>query len=228
MSEFPWEDNLLERKLESDLKDLLKTLVAFANSVKPDHKATLLIGEKDDGTIQGVTNPDNIQKQIRKECEKIFPPIIWRSTVYEKEGKSCVKVEVDYDGDTPHFGGSAWVRQGSESVIATDEVFQRLIDIRSETVRELAKWLNQEITIHGDPSTVPPVNREPDVIYSSFGGPSRVHRWKVEETARISFVNRFWVTFERVDNHEKMSEPLRKLTLSYDDKHERLKVIISY
>ena len=44
--EFPWEDNLLERKTESDLKDLLKTLVAFSNSIQPGHKAVLLIGEK--------------------------------------------------------------------------------------------------------------------------------------------------------------------------------------
>lgn len=60
MADHPWEDNLLERKTESDLNDLLKTLVAFANSVKPGHTAIILIGERDDGTIDGVTNPDNI------------------------------------------------------------------------------------------------------------------------------------------------------------------------
>jgi predicted HTH transcriptional regulator len=52
--EHPWEDYLLERKVESDLKDLLKTLVAFANSIKPGHIATILIGERDDGTVCGV------------------------------------------------------------------------------------------------------------------------------------------------------------------------------
>ena len=83
-NDLPWEDNLLERKVESDLKDLRKTLVAFANSVKPNHIATILIGEKDDGTIQGVTNPDKIQKNIRKECDKIYPSIMWRSKVYKK------------------------------------------------------------------------------------------------------------------------------------------------
>jgi predicted HTH transcriptional regulator len=44
------EDSLKEKKTESDLKDMLKTLVAFANSVAPGDTATLLIGEKDDGT----------------------------------------------------------------------------------------------------------------------------------------------------------------------------------
>ena len=84
MSELPWEDSLLERKLESDLKDLLKTLVAFANSVCPGHTATVLIGERDDGTVQGVTNPDNIQKRVRQDCEKVYPPILWRSQVYQQ------------------------------------------------------------------------------------------------------------------------------------------------
>jgi predicted HTH transcriptional regulator len=54
VDEIPWEDCLLERKVENDLKDLLKTLVAFSNSVRPGHTATILIGEKDDGTVQGV------------------------------------------------------------------------------------------------------------------------------------------------------------------------------
>ena len=57
----PWEDNLLERKVESDLKDLLKTLVAFSNSVRPGHIAVLLIGEANDGSAKGVTDPDAIQ-----------------------------------------------------------------------------------------------------------------------------------------------------------------------
>ena len=55
--ELSWEDYLLERKTEGDLLDLLKTMVAFANSVRPDHIATILIGERDDGTDKGVTNP---------------------------------------------------------------------------------------------------------------------------------------------------------------------------
>ena len=215
MTEFPWEDNILERKLESDLKDLLKTLVAFSNSVQPGHKATLLIGEKNDGSVQGVTNPDNIQKQVRKECEQIFPPILWRSIVYEGDSKYCVRVEVEFDGETPHFGGPAWVRKGSESIQASDEIFQRLIDLRSGVVRELARWLNKVITVHGDSSTVPVRPREPGIYYSA----GYSHRWKLEEPARIVDVNSFWVTLEKLEAKEQISEPLSKLTLSYDNKN---------
>ena len=228
MAESPWEDNILERKLESDLKDLLKTLVAFANSVQPGHKATLFIGENDKGDIQGVSNPDNIQKQVRKEGEKIFPPILWRSFVYEKEGKYCVRVEVEYDGDTPHFGGSAWVRKGSESIVASDEKFQSLIDLRSGMVRELSKWLNKEVTIHGDQSTVPVTQRDRDVPRAWLITSGYSHRWNDVEIAKIVLVNSFWVTFEKQETNENISEPLRKLTLSFDDKNNRLKVIIDY
>jgi Putative DNA-binding domain len=188
--ELPWEDYLLERKTEGDLRDLLKTMVAFANSVRPEHKAVILIGEKDDGTIKGVTNPDNIQKKIREEADKIYPAIIWRSEVYEKEGLHCVRVEIEYSGDTPHFGGIAWVRKGSETYKATDEVFQSLIDLRSSKVRELAKWVGKEITF-----------------------------------SIIIFVNEFWATF---DSSGAFSEPLERLSLSFDDRNKRLKVILKF
>src|SRR5579863_87932 len=104
MAELPWEDSLLERKVESDLKDLRKTLVAFANSVRPGHVATILIGERDDGSVQGVSNPDGIQKKVREECDEIYPPIVWSSQVYEKTGMPCLRVEIEFNGETPHFG----------------------------------------------------------------------------------------------------------------------------
>jgi hypothetical protein len=225
MNQFPWEDNLLERKVESDLKDILKTVVAFANSVNPGHTATLLIGERNDGTVAGVTNPNNIQKTVCSECEKIYPAISWRSNIYEKDGRHCVRVEIEYSGDTPHFGGPAWVRKGSESVKASDEVFQHLIDIRSDLVRELSQWLNKEVTVYGEEATVP---------QDKIGGPGGVrhvfnHRWPWGDTVAILLsVNRHWITLERKDNLKKQSEPLKKLTLSFDDQRNQLKIIVAY
>lgn len=221
MTELPWEDSLLERKVESDLKDLLKTLVAFANSVRPDHVATLLIGEKNDGSVQGVANPDGIQKTVRKECERIYPSLegAWQSRVYEKDGKSCVRVEIEYSGETPHFGGAAWVRRGSASIPASDEEFQRLIDLRSSKVRELTKWLGREITVEGDMGTVSLQER------SLHGHP----RWHGKHGAILASVNNFWATFDkksRLPVPEKQSEPLKKLLLSWDDTENRLKVLV--
>ena len=202
MPNLPWEDNLLERKLESDLKDLLPTLVAFANAVKPGHIATILIGEKDDGTIQGVQDPDNIQKKIRKECDKIYPPIQWKSKVYEEEGKYCVRVEVEYDGETPHFGGMAWIRKGSENIKASDEVFQKLIEIRTSLIRELMHWENKEVSLSQE-------------VQSGEYSPEK--RW-------IRDVNTFYATFEDIKG-DRVSHPLNRLTISYDHDHNRLKII---
>ena len=225
MNEFPWEDNLLERKTENDLKDLLKTLVAFSNSVQPDHTAVLLIGEKDDGIIQGVKSADNIQKRIRKECDKIYPAILCRSTVYEAENKYCVRVEIEYSGETPHFGGPAWIRKGSETIKASDEEFQRLIDLRSNIIREISKWLDKEVTMHGDPATIP---NKKEKGFSGSGILYFSHRWQWEEVAKIVFINKHWVTFEKSGSKKHISEPLNKLTLSFDNKNDRLKVIVDY
>lgn len=233
MSNLLWEDNLLERKVESDLRDLLKTLVAFANSVKPGHIAVILIGERNDGTIDGVRNPDNIQKKVREEADRIYPPILWRSFVYGDEGKQCVRVEIEYNGDTPHFGGPSWIRKGSETVKASDEVFQLLIDIRTEIVMELSKWINKEVTVYGEPGTIPsPVQRLrfgseriPDFLSHRYFS----HRWPdVHTIAVLQFVNRFWATLQRTDTGERLSEPLQKLTLSFDDKRNQLKIIVAY
>jgi len=214
-SELPWEDALLERKLESDLKDLLKTIVAFANSVRPGHTAVILIGEKDDGSVQGVINPDNIQKRIRGDCDKVYPPIIWRSAVYDNGGKPCIRVEIDYSGETPHFAGPAWVRRGSETIPASDTVFQRLIELRLHKVRQLAEWHGKEITIQGD---------QEGVEFRQFalhGHP----RWKGQSAARLTSVNSFYVTFDE-PNGTHYSEPLEKLLLSWDHTYNRPKLLV--
>lgn len=173
MKEFPWEDALLERKTENDLRDLLKTMVAFANSVRPEHSATILIGERDDGTVRGVNNPDAIQKKVRKEADKIYPAIIWQ-------------------------------------------------------VRELSKWIGKEITIYGDDSDVP--TRKDSFLPRLYS-----HRWEEETKGKIILVNQFWLTilvdkentFEKTQDIMK-SESLDKITISYDDENNRLKIIVVY
>jgi hypothetical protein len=207
--ESAWEDSLLERKVGSDLKDLLKTLVAFANSVRPGHTAVILIGEKDDGTVQGVANPDSIQKKVREEADKIYPAIIWRTRVYEESGAQCVRVEIEYSGDTPHFGGPAWVRKGSETIKASNDVFQSLIDIRSDMVRELTESLNKRVTVVGE--------------YKYFSVGARSSSWPGREQQEMTlvFVNKFWITLRDASDTSR-SLPLSKIRLNFDNANNRL------
>jgi hypothetical protein len=210
----PWEDSILERKVESDLKDLRSTLVAFANSVAPEHVATLLIGEKNDGSVQGVRDPDSIQKRVRAECDRIYPSILWRSKVYEKQGKYCVQVEVSYSGKTPHFGDAAWIRRGSENIRASEEMLQRLIDLRSEVITKLEEWLGKKITIEGDNASI-----------FDYGAQASSVRWRGRISAILREVNRFWATFE-LDQGVLKSEPVEKLLLSFDDRDRCLKILV--
>ena len=146
-----------------------------------------------------------VQKTVRETAGKIYPDIIWRSKVYEKEGKHCVHVEIEYSGETPHFGGPAWVRRGSESVKASDEVFQRLIDYRTSKVWELAKWLDRPVTFS---------------TWSISAGRA-VGRGVSQVTLRG--VNGFFATFELGDKSRR-SEPLDGLSLSWDHAGNRLAV----
>ncbi len=217
MSSLPWEDSLLERKVESDLKDLLKTIVAFANSVKPGHTAVILIGEKDDGTVQGVRSPDNIQKSVRDLCNKVYPPVLSRSVAYEQDGKTCVRVEIEYDGDTPHFGDAAWIRRGSSTEKASDEVFQTLIELRLGKVRELAKWIDKPITVEPNNGTLFDIDQGRALSYNP--------RYpKQTQQGILTRVNSFWTSFHLTNIPH--SEPLEKVVLSWDDKNNRLKILV--
>lgn len=141
------EDSLREKKVESDLKDLLKTMVAFANSVAPSDTAKIFIGERNDGSVQGVTDTDSIQKTVAEEAERIYPEIYYRTEVYEREGKHCVRVDIRHNGLAPHFGGPAWVRQGSVTIKATEELYQQMIDQRQAKTRVLLRWIDKDITV---------------------------------------------------------------------------------
>ena len=216
------EDSLREKKGESDLRDLLKTLVAFANSVAPGDTAKIFIGEMDDGTVQGVINPENINRTIVKEVDKIYPPIYYRTEVYEREGKQCVRVDIKHNGQAPHFGGPAWVRRGSQSQKATEELYQQMVDQRQSKVRVLMQWLDKVVTVEGT-ERAQAVNPRGNV-------PMFNQEWSVgEHQATLTFVNGHWATFNvhtSTTSRAEMSEPLEKVLLSWDNQRERPKVVI--
>ena len=205
----PWEDHLLERKTERDLKDIRRTAVAFANSVRPGHVATILIGECDDGSVPGITNADKMQRDIRQEFEKIYPDIVWRQKPYEKDGKTCLRIEIEFSGETPHFGDAAWIRKGNESVKASQEMLDKLIAIRSGVARELMKWIGKPITLSWAAGT-----------HASMG-----INWSSKDFV-IEDVTEFFATFKATDSAARRSEALRWLELSWDPGHERPRIYI--
>lgn len=205
------EDSLKEKKTENDLKDVLKTLVAFANSVAPGDTATLYIGEKDDGTVQGVSNADNLQKKIKDIAAKIYPEIYYKTTVYDRNGKQCVRVDVRHNGLAPHFGGAAWVRRASVTVEATEALYQQMVESRQSKVFALSKWLNKEISVLWPKSFM--------IGDTTLSGKNQ---------ATLLVVNAFWITVgvTALSKVFEKSEPMERLLLSWDDEKGRLKVLV--
>jgi hypothetical protein len=128
-----------------------------------------------------------------------------------------VRVEIEYDGETPHFGGKAWIRKGSTTQEATEEAFQRLIDYRSNKVRELAKRQGETVSI--EPDTSQTMDRREGAVYQV------IPRLQQAKEARLINVNGFWATF-RIAGGADLSEPLDKLIPSWDDVRQRLKVLL--
>lgn len=132
------EDGWTERKPPSvGGDDVRKALVAFANSVPEGEEAILFIGVADDGTLVGVQNPDNTQKNIRKWTDWCYPTIRHTSKVVESDGKHVVAVIVQPDHNGPHFAGPAYVRVGSESIKASEFAFEELLASRNSKARPL-------------------------------------------------------------------------------------------
>jgi Putative DNA-binding domain len=204
------EDSLREKKVESDLKDLLKTLVAFANSVAPGDTAKIFIGEKDDGTVQGVTSADNIQKRVKKEADEIYPEIYYRTEVYERDGKQCVRVDIKHNGLAPHFGGPAWVRKGSQTIKATEQLYQQMVELRQSKVHELKKWLGKSITVSWSMAS-------PGVM-----GPN----WHAFPCELINLTAHS-CTFKEKRQGRQQSEPTEWLDLSWDDRGNCLQVYVN-
>ena len=156
-----------------------------------------------------MTSADNIQKSIAKEAQRIYPAIYYRTEVYERAGKHCVRVDIRHNGLAPHFGDSAWVRQGATSVPATEQLYQQLIDLRSSKVQALTKWL-------GKPVTGSWANMGIGIV-----GPN----WGVYPCELLG-VTAFFSTFKKEGTQKQQSEPNDWLTLSWDDRGRCLQVYV--
>ncbi len=141
------EDSFVEKKVFSDSKDVVKTCVAFANSCPVGGPPGILFyGVKDDGTIENSQdNLDPHQKTIRDKLSRVYPSFDYQTRILKKDGKSFLAILVPGSATGPHFSGPAYVREGSSTVKASEDLFSRLIDRRERKVREILRWKNARI-----------------------------------------------------------------------------------
>lgn len=218
---FNKEDGFTERKPEGAGKaDFKKTLVAFANSVPEDITAILYVGVADTGKLLGVSNSDSLQKTIRGICEKdCYPPIKFRSQDINPEGKDILAVIIPFNSNRPHFAGPAYIRLGSESVVASEEIFQQLIDSRTSKVAKILQWEGKIVTVKaiGKPlgSTKYPSDRR------LRGAIHETHECEILEC------NSHYVRMKDISSGNYVSEPLSFIKLSHDEERYRLMLIVS-
>lgn len=196
------EDHFVERKSSGDSKDWLKSVVAFANSTPIGQEAVLFIGVKHDGTVEGKDHLDTLQRTFRKKMEAAYPPIPTFSKVLKCDGKEFLAVIVPGSKDGPHFAGPSYVRDGSETIVASREQFARLIAKRSDPARKILEWQGKEIT----------------VIFLRKGGTV-----SSPKPRRVEDCDQFYVTLKGTITE---SIPLNRVTVSHDNGENRLKLEI--
>jgi hypothetical protein len=130
-----FEDHFVERKTASDDKDWLKTIVAFANSTPPGSYSVLYIGVRNSGEIEPNQHElDSLQKTLNWELKKVYPPVSCIQKVIVENGRQALAVIVPHSKNRPHFSGPAYVRSGSETIVASEEQFNDLIASRNSKV----------------------------------------------------------------------------------------------
>lgn len=211
------EDNFIERKPEGvNKRDMRKTIVAFANSVSEGRVGILFIGVGNNGEIQGVTGTDSIQKTVNDICKSdCYPPINIVSEVLDVGGKYIVAVKVPASNKRPHFSGPAYIRQGSESSIASEEIFNELIATRLSKPYEILKWKDQLVTVIA--------------LGKKLGSTERLNdnRFRARYECRVLGCTPHHVDLYDIREQQYLTEPLDNTTLSKDNsKLGRLMLIV--
>jgi len=136
---------ILRRSLEG-MRDIAKTCIAFANTCDVEGPPGILFyGVRDDGSIENAGNTDSVQKTVKDKLSIVYPPISYKTRELTKDGRRLLAVIVPGSASGPHFSGPAYVREGSVTVAANEELFPRIIDKRERKVREILKWKGERI-----------------------------------------------------------------------------------
>lgn len=205
------EDSFVERKSRGvAARELRKTIVAFANSVPEGCTAVLFIGVHDNGTIFGAGDTDSHQKTISEICKNdCYPPITGYSCqALSVDGKDVIAVEISASQNRPHFAGPAYVRHGSQTVVASEACFNELIDRRNSKVDRILRDKDRVWRVVG-------------VGKKAFGkvGPAIAPEHTIATDCKVIACDTHMVTLERIDTSLRFTELLRLVDVSYD--HER-------
>jgi hypothetical protein len=210
-----FEDHFVERKTVRDEKDWKKTAVAFANSAPIGYPAVLYVGVRNSGEIETPQQDlDELQKKFNARMQRVYPRIAYVPKIITENGRQALAIIIPGSELKPHFAGLSYIRKGSETIGASEEQFDELLEQRQSKTRILLQWVNKDVT----------------VVWTTGRHESRlntVYNLRSEE-ATLVLVNLHWITvrvhFDRNLGQVDFSEPLDKLLLSWDDSLGHLKI----
>ncbi|MGI6587324.1 MAG: RNA-binding domain-containing protein [Peptococcia bacterium] len=145
------ESSTLELKRQV-VKDLCKTIIAFANS----QGGTIYIGIDDDGTVVGIKDFDSEMLKLSNMVRDAIKPDVTMFVSYireKKKGKHVLKVIVQKGTECPYYlqnkglrPEGVFVRQGASSVPATETTIRRMITETDGDHYEAMRSLHQDLT----------------------------------------------------------------------------------
>lgn len=134
--------------------EIKKTIIAFANT----DGGELLIGVDDDGTVSGVSDPDDVMLKVTNSARDTIKPdvtLFMRVETREIQGKNVVAVDVQKGTACPYYLAAkgvrpegVFVRQGASTVPASECAILRMIRETSGDSFENARSLLQNLTFH--------------------------------------------------------------------------------
>lgn len=215
-----FEDNYTERKSAGvKPQEIRQTMSAFANSLTAGATAVLFIGVNDKtGAIEGVPDPDGLQKRVR-ECaaRDCYPPITsYTCRVLEVEGKQVLAVKVGASENRPHFTGPAYVRRGSESVAASADLFNELVACRTDKVARILRMRGGVISFQS-------INH---IIGSTKVIGDRSYRESGE--CKVEACDAHLLRLTIVATGQRVAEPLEHVQITYDEERHRDMLVIRY
>ena len=145
------EDSWMERKESFDEREVRKTLVGFANSVREGEMAVLFLGARNDGRHPGLADADNCQKKVAGVARKCYPPNSYQPGVLgvhvNGSPREILAIMVTYGKRHPHFSGPAYVHRGSETLEASQEMFEELITSQHDKARRILQHKRERLRL---------------------------------------------------------------------------------
>lgn len=204
-----YEDHYAERKSTGDIKDVLKTAVGFANSIPLGFCGIIYVGVKNDGTIENNANLDSLQRTVSEKLCDSYPPIFYEQRALQRDGRQFLAILVPGSPEGPHFAGQAYIRDGSQTRVASEQQFKNLIAKRNSKARKILEWKGKRVTFRALANRIVVAG----TVFFNKG-----------EAAEVTIVDcdPLYVTLAGGNGQD--SIPLERVQVSHDHRNNRLRI----